>query len=288
MSHRLGGGDTVPFEITHHGRQDEHEWVMACAKCDLDDPSDRLVTTTVDLVRRSYGESAVAADAVEIFADEIAAGTFQMDHLTAAMRMGLPDPAKEGNKPPQLTNYRSQTAEMIAKGALAKAYHFEYPAAPQEGSANPNQPILGFDGWGFVGDGNGGIALGLIQVKATEAAKSPPPDATALADECKRVPTDVSALCRALTLLARLLHGDPLQSHVLQMLEQLGQGRLPAMRIAPAVVRGLSAGSLTDLDPVRQAVADLSPASLRAVVVTIGVCLQKFGLLVMNRAREAA
>ncbi len=278
----------MPYRVVQHVRDNDHEWALVSAACRLNDPNDELLTATVALVRRSYGEVEVMADAEEVLATEIAGGAFRTEHLVAAIRAGLPNPDAEGKKPPQLTTYRSQTAEMVAKAALAVAYSFEYPAAPQEGASNPNQPILGFDGWGIATLGDGGHVLVFVQVKGTEDRDTPPPDAALLAEECRRVPLDISALCRALTLLVRLLRGAPLQPVILRVLEGLGRGQLPAMYVAPVIVRGATNGQLGDIQPVRDAAGTFAPATARGVVVSIGVPLTDFGRAVMARAREAA
>ncbi|MCA9250439.1 MAG: hypothetical protein KDA54_04845 [Phycisphaerales bacterium] len=258
------------------------------AKCQLEKTDDALIAHTVEMVRRSYGEDEILADALDVMQADLAAGNFQTEHLVAAIRQGLPDPSAEGNKPPQLTTYRSQTAELVAKAALSAAYPVEYPAAPQEGAPNPNQPILGFDGWGICRYGGDYFTLVLIQVKGTDDGTSPPAIAEELANECRRVPRDTSVICRALCVLARLLRGGDLQPVVFRMLETLGRGELPSMHVAPAIVRGTVPCQIGDLQPCRDAVAEFAPATARGIAVGIGVSLSEFGETVMTRAREAA
>jgi hypothetical protein len=278
----------MPYTTIHREEDGTHSWAVATASCRLDDENDAVIQATVTLVRRSYGEDEIMADAASVLSTEIVEGTFRLEHLLAAVRSGMPDPSVEGAKPPALTTYRSQSAEMIAKCALASTYQFEYPAAPQEGATNANQPILGFDGWGIARSTNGDLTLALIQVKSTDENASPPRVAEELANECRRAPRDRSALCRALTVLARHLRGDPLQSDVLRMLEQLGDNRLPRMHVAPAIVRGTTQAAINDLQPVRIVAAEFIPATSRGIVVAIGVDLADFGRIVMQRARAAA
>ncbi|MEA3189080.1 MAG: hypothetical protein QOD99_2910 [Chthoniobacter sp.] len=278
----------MPYIIAQHAEENGHQWAIATAACNLDDQNDALIAETVALVRTAYGESKIMSDAVAMLAAEIAEGVFRTDHLLAAIRSGLPNPGAEGAKPVALTNYRSQTAEMVAKAALAAAYEFEYPASPQEGSPNANQPILGFDGWGLLRRSDDTYVLVLIQVKATDEDASPPREAGNLASECCRVPRDTSALCRALCVLARLLANNPLGPVILRMLETLGGDSLPPMHVAPVIVRGVSLGRMTDLQPIRDVTADIAPATVRGMVVSIGVPLGRFGEIVMEKAREAA
>lgn len=276
------------IQIEHDG---EHQWAVISCTCNLIDESDWLIQETVALMRRSYGEDAVVQDAQDVMADEIVGGTFSLDHLITAIRIGMPDPDAEGNKPRQLTNYRSQTAEMLAKGALAKAYSIQYPVAPQETSGNPNQPILGFDGWGIREEDDSQYTLVLIQVKATDQKKHPPREARTLVKECKRVPTNLSAIARALTSMQRLLQSldnQRLKKAVLRMLVGLGEAQLPNMYISPAIVRGITNSSIDDLQPIREAVADYAPAISRGVSVSIGVTLEEFGRIVMQQARNTA
>jgi hypothetical protein len=277
----------MPFTIAPLESEAPHMWGIAVATCNLEDANDLLIATTVDLVRRSYGEYAVMADASNLLSEQINSGFFDLRHLLAAIREGLPDPEKEGKKPVQLTNYRSQSAEMVAKAALSKAYNYQYPAAPQEAAANPNQPILNFDGWGILQSNNGEVSLALIQVKATDAKKSPPRDAIKLAKECRRAPTDRSAILRALASMVRLLRGDPIQTSILWMMEKLGRpGETIPILVSPVIVRGVTTPAPKDLDPIMSVANDILPASIRALVVSIGTPLDDFGYLVMGKARE--
>lgn len=275
--------------IAQREEVDDHVWVVASADCQLGDPNDPLIASTVALIRKSYGEEKILDKATKVMTAEIAEGSFQTEHLLAAIRIGLPDPNAEGYKPEALTNYRSQSAEMVAKIALAAAFNFTYPAAPQEGSTNANQPILGFDGWAIANETSGNHAFVLIQVKGTEAAKCPPGEAQTLAEECKRVPRNPSKLSRALCVLLLLLKDDgPMCLQVCKMLEALGRGELPPIYVAPVVVRGTSTTHMDDLRPVRQASPHFAPAIARGVVIRIGVSLNEFGRIVMDKARRAA
>ncbi|MDD5367549.1 MAG: hypothetical protein PHQ40_00565 [Anaerolineaceae bacterium] len=276
----------MPFSITKHEFISPHEWAIAIASCDLEDDNDLLLKTTINLVRTSYGENILITNAETLMSEAIENGTYNLEHLKAAVREGFPNPASEGNKPKQLTTYRSQTAEMVAKGALAKAYLYQYPAAPQAGAANPNQPILGFDGWGILKVDEDCIYLALIQVKATDVDDSPPSDANKLAQECSQAPKDRSAICRALSLMAVLMRGDPLQAAIYNMLEKMGKKESIPILVSPAIVRGITKANRTDLDPVFDISNEILPASLRAIIVSIGVCLDEFGYRVMNKARE--
>jgi hypothetical protein len=277
----------MPFRIMPLDIESPHMCGMAIAACNLEDVDDLLIATTVDLVRKSYGEFALMADAEALLAEEINSGIFDLQHLQAAFREGLPNPELEGKKPPQLTNYRSQSAEMVAKAALCKAYNYQYPAAPQAGAANPNQPILGFDGWGILTNHEGSVSFALIQVKATDANTSPPPDSLTLADECRRAPTDRSAILRALSMLSLLLRGDPLQTSILWMMHKMGRRENISILVSPVIVRGLTSPSPTDLTPIISMANEILPACIRGMVVSIGAHLNDFGYLIMSKAREA-
>lgn len=290
MSSTANSQHLGPYSITTVESDQAHQWAVVCGQCDLLNVDDELVAETVSLVRRSYGENAVIQDAQDLMADELLSGTFNLAHLTNAIRLGLPDPDAEGHKPLQLTNYRSQTAEMIAKGALALAFGIQYPVAAQETSGNPNQPILGFDGWGIsVGD-DGHHTLVLIQVKATDEDRRPPREALKLIRECKAIPVNSSAIARALTsmvILLKSVDNEMLRRAVLIMLERLGKREPLSMHIAPAIVRGTITSDIDDLSSIRAAAMDYAPAIGRGVSVSIGVTLEEFGKIVMQRARGA-
>lgn len=280
------GTRTVTYTIHHIHEQDAHRWAMASAACDINDSGDTLVVGTANLVRIAYGEGKVEHDAQQLFSTEISEGAFSVDYLLAALRAGLPDPAAEGAKPTALTNYRSQTCEIVARAALAAAFNYEFPASAQEGSTNPNQPILGFDGWGFCKSNDNEYALALIQVKGTDDPSSPPSVARELMTECQAVPLSISAICRALTVLARHLRGSDFQRLAIQMLEKMGKGTFPQILISPAIVRGRTPAHLNDLQPIREIADAISPATLYGLVLALGVSLSDFGRIVMERARQ--
>jgi hypothetical protein len=200
--------------------------------------------------------------------------------------LGLPNPDEEGDKPSSLANYRAEPSELIGQSALGFVYGIEFPRHPQIAKFNSNQPILGFDGWGFLAL-SGAYALVLVQAKATDEDKRPPGEAEKLAQECRQVPQQLSKICRALSVLAVLLQN---QSHYLQavlgMLECLEQGDLPQMVVAPVVVRGLIGAHIGDLEPIRAAFSEIAPIVGRGVTVSIGADLTQFGREVMYRARE--
>jgi hypothetical protein len=271
----------MPYNIIKREDDPPHIWCLAQSSADED-----LLESTAKLVRRSYGEDEILAEATTVMAPDIADGTFMTDHLVAAIRKGMPDPDAEGTKPAALTNYRSQTAEMVAKAALAVAYQFIYPAAPQQGAVNANQPILGFDGWGLLRQEHDNYILVLIQVKGTEEAKCPPSEAEKLAKECCKIPRDRSALSRGLCVLVQFLKEEAMVAAVMRMLELIGNDELPSMHIAPAIVRGTSAGDIEDLRPVRDVTGQFAPSSARGIVVMIGLPLADFGEVVMRKARE--
>jgi hypothetical protein len=264
-----------------------HSWAVAVAECNLANAEDLLVDEISSLVRRSYGEDALVADAKVTLESEIAGGEFETSHLVAAIRRGLPNPAKEGDKPAPLTTYRSQSAEMVARAALTAAYALQFPAAPQAGAVNSNMPILGFDGWAVLESSSNEFDFALIQVKATDVSDSPPSEAYKLAAECVTVPREEEAICRALTVLASLLRGDPFQSVVLRMLTKMARGNELRMLVAPVIVRGVTIGALSDLEPIKVRKTECAPAYVKGVVVSIGVSLNEFGLSVMNKARTA-
>lgn len=277
----------MPYTIEEFIEDGVHIWVVVRCSCDINDKDDTLIAHTVDLVRRSYGEASLLLEAEKLLTQELQEGVFELQHLQHAIRLGLPDPAAEGRKPLQLTNFRSQAAEMVAKGALAKAFHFQYPAAPQQGTSNPNQPVLGFDSWGLIQEPDGQFALVLIQVKATDQQKCPPDEVHKLVEECKQVPRSMSPLARGLTVLAQLLTDPTMKKAVLRMLEGLGRGELPRILVAPVVVRGTTSSERGDLDPLKTNASDLHPVKSRGATVSIGAGLADFGRVVMERARAA-
>ena len=277
----------MAFIVDHVDASGEHQWAVIHCSCDLTAKDDELVIQTVAAVREAYGEDRLLAQAAIPDPDPDVGHLFDLDAIRRAIRRGLPDPEVEKDKIPHLANYRSEAAEMVAKGALVAAYGIAFPVAPQRGKPNANQPILGFDHWGVLSSGTE-HTLALVQVKGTHDDKVPPAVAEVLATECKRVPTQVDEICRTLTVLASGLEGHQLQDAIFFMLEEIGNGGLPKLVVAPVVVRGGGTVShADDLQPCREACGDFAPASGRGATVSIGVSLTDFGRTVMEAARAA-
>lgn len=276
------------FQLQEIQRDGAHGWALVQSACDLDAPEDALVTELATMVREAYGEHDIIQMAEPLKEpDPAVADTFDLA-LVRGFRKGLPDPAAEANKPPQLSNYRSETAELLARGALAAAHAIEFPTAPQRGKTNANQPILGFDGWGMLKMTEQRWALVLVQVKGTDDPLRPPKEAHKLAEECRRAHTKLDAVARALTVMAVQTKDLPINRVIVQMLATVGEGIMPQLVVAPVVVRGEVAAQQADLNPVRTVIQGLPTVIGRGMVMSIGVDLTRFGQVVMHHARGAA
>src|SRR6266576_805191 len=153
------------FTVLERHQDEDHRWAVLGCTCDPGDNADPLLVVTVAGVREAYGEAELRAIAEP---DPLVANTYDLTAILAAFRRSLPDPTAEGAKPLSLRNYRSETAEVVARHALTAAFGVDFPASPQLGKTNPNQPILGFDGWGLLSLADGGWAFVLVLVKGTE------------------------------------------------------------------------------------------------------------------------
>lgn len=259
-------------------------------ECDLDDEEDELCCATIELLRNSYGEDKILSLAESLTADGDLDLDFNTDSLVAAIRQSLPQPEAEGAKPIHLTNYRSEAAEVVARLALAELRPIVYPVHPQQGKANANQPILGFDGWGLLLEDPNPPVLGLLQVKATDEDKRPPGVANDLDAECRACVVGKDKLARALAVMTAAL--DPadkvIAKALLGMLSALGDSALPPILVVPVVVRGTSSPSLDDLEPIRESakLGAYSPAVAHGVSLGLGVNLNDFGKTVATRARK--
>lgn len=272
------------FKIDEIQEDNSHRWAVISCSCDLNDEIDPLLISTVASVRTAYGEEYISTLAQP---DPSVAKTFDLDAITKAFRLGLPDPDKEGGKPQHLTTYRSETTELVARNALHIAHGIEFPAHPQHGKTNPNQPVLGFDGWGFL-HFDKEYALVLVQVKGTEDVNTPPAVALKLAQECQKVSQQPDVICRALSVLALYLKGSPFQQVVLDMLEKIGKNTLPQIVVAPVIVRGTVSAHIDDLKPIRTVLSQMASLKGRGLTVSIGVNLSDFGRAVMLRARSTS
>jgi hypothetical protein len=268
----------------------DHKWAVMTATCDLSDTADPLITATIADVREAYGQNQILAAASSgltiLQPDSLVSRTFDLTAIEIAVKLGLPNPDDEGDKPEALTNYRSECTEIIARRALKEAFGIEFPTAPQRGKTNPNMPILGFDGWGLFGSPSGGYSLVLVQVKGTEATNRPPAEAKTLAEECKNAPNNLTLICRALSVLVHLLEGSSLQQYIIEMLETIGKGNLPDIVIGPVIVRGKLSSHIDDLEPVRRAFDDIDSAIGRGITISIGARLTELGHIVMSQARS--
>jgi hypothetical protein len=259
-----------------------HAWALVVRSCSLDEPGDPLLAKTVLMLREAYGEERIMSLVIDPGVDAL----FDTEAIRAALRMGFPDPEAEGDKPVQLSNYRSEVAEVLARGALEQVHSVEFPASPQLGKTNANMPILGFDGWGILRNDTGN-RLVLVQVKATDDKRVPPQEATKLRGECQNVPKDTDKLARAISVLLMFLRGTDHVVFLLGLLQELGQGKLPQLSVAPVIVRGTTCASLEDLEPIRSISSFLEPVQLRGVAISLGVDLALFARRVIERARAA-
>lgn len=275
------------FKVTKTEEDGRHIWSSATAVCDLAQPRDALVGLAVEHFRSAYGEDAIVRDAEKLLPSDIADGVFKLDALRAAVRAGMTDPARDGGKPVALRVTRSQAAEFVAKCAFRQLHGYSYPAHPQSGCANANQPVLGFDGWGYVSDTAETPDLVLVQVKATDDAECPPKVATELAAECARAPNDRGALARALSVIVHLARDEAAKRIAIRLLEALGADRPIRVVVAAAIVRGITISSVSDLDPVRVVAKEYATATGHGVSLTIGVDLHQFGQVVTDQARAA-
>jgi hypothetical protein len=274
----------MEFAVDLLKRDGSHHWAVLSHACNLQDDTDKLVLNIIEAIRHAYGEQDIIRIAQP---DPSVASRFNIDAITKVIRLSLPDPDVEDNKPEQLTNYRSESTELIARSALMFAHNIEFPASPQKGKTNQNQPVLGFDGWGFLKISDDDYALVLVQVKGCEDNNHPPGEAKKLATECTRIPKQQSAIARALSVIALQLENTSFSSIVMKMLEEMASGSLPVLVVSPVIVRGSTLPHIDDLQPVMNIFTSRSPFIGRGVVVSIGARLGDFGREVMSRARLA-
>ncbi len=272
----------MPFSNAEIRDDEPHRWALVLCDCDLEDPADRLVTRVAEDLRSSYGSIEELLRGLEPGAAEEL--SFQTERLERILRKALPDSGAEGDKPPQLTNFRAEVAETVAKSVLAAALGIEFPAHPQMAKLRRSQPTLGYDGWGFVLSTTP-VTMVLVQVKGTDQDASPPKEAKVLAEECVAAPRDENAIIAALSLLAVVARGTDFQAVAVKLLLAHHDGDLPIW-VGPVVVRGMVEARFEDLDPVREAVRKASLVA-RGAVVRVGSDLTAFGRAVCEKARVA-
>lgn len=272
---------------------DDHVWAVVQENCDLTDDQDRLLLHAVTTIREAYGEQeirAMAEDGPLVEIPEPAEGvsnTFPVDLLMQAFRSSLPDPDVEGGKPPQLTNFRSETAELLARAALAVVYGFATPPTLHATKGNRNQPILGFDGWTVMQMTDGELALALLQVKGTEDATRPPGVAAELVAECGKAVTDTGKLKSFLVACMIRCQGTEFQKPLMNMIIELERTeRIVNTVLAPVIVRGSHDSHIDDLGTLRGATVSFLHAKARGMTLSIGAELSAFGRAAMTRARQ--
>jgi hypothetical protein len=273
--------------------EDGHRWAVVLEACDLASSQDPLLLHTVDAIRAAYGEQelrAMAEDAALLDVPTpapLAQASFKLDNLIKALRASLPDPAKEGSKPPQLTNYRAETAEIVAREALARVFDIATPPALHATKGNRNQPILGFDGWSVMRLSGGQLALVLLQVKGTDDTTRPPGEAAKLIGECTQVVTDVVKLKGYLMACVVRCKGTEFAVPLMNMVDELERNGLIAETVvAPVIIRGVVSAHAEDLSSLRAATAHFGHARAHGMTLSIGANLNEFGRCAMNRARQ--
>jgi hypothetical protein len=258
-----------------------HRWTAAQAATNLSQSEDPTVVGVAKELRVAYGEDRVL-DRLDELIDSGVALRFDTAALLRGFRGGLPDSAAERGKPAALRNSRSEPAEMVARLALREIAGVQFPVGGQLTKGNPNQPVLGFDAWGVAKEG-AGATLVLVQVKATDDPARPPGPSAELAVECQRAGGQRDRILRALGALAAAgaLEQDLLLA-ILALLEAIGNGQPPSIRIAPVFVRGRVAAHIDDLAEIRAA----PPAEpVHGLSVGVGAPLSDFGEAVLRYAR---
>ncbi|WP_150129070.1 MULTISPECIES: hypothetical protein [Rhizobium] len=271
----------------------DHVWAVVQESCDLTDQNDRMLLHAVATIREAYGEQEIremAENAPLVTVPEPADGvanTFSLDLLLSAFRSSLPDPAAEGGKPGQLTNYRSETTELLARAALATVYGFASPPTLHATKGNRNQPILGFDGWTVMQATDGELALVLLQVKGTEDAARPPNVAAELVAECGRAVTDFTKLKGFLMACLLRCKNTPFELPLMNLIVELERDdKIANTLLAPVIVRGKAGSHIDDLGSLRGATTSFLHARARGMTLSLGAELTAFGRAAMTRARQ--
>jgi len=263
-----------------------HKWTVCINICELQNAADPTVAHMVDAVRDAYGENEILAEVAAIEADPAVAQSFDIASIIAGFRRGLPSPDDEANKPENLRNYRSETSEFVARETLKLVFNVTTPPTLHATKGNALQPLLGYDGWGLLTGTDSAPALVLIQVKGSDEDVSPPAVATQLVGECRRVVTEVDKLAHALSACLLRVRTTPLAGHLLKMLEAVGRNELPAMVVAPVIVRGHVTAQMSDLQPLKDSLSTQNHPIALGVSITIGAPLEKLGYAVMSKARQ--
>ena len=262
----------------------EHHWSLLSVKSGLD-PSCTFFSEMIQEVKDVYGESSIISMAEDLEATDTQI-SFDQTKIKNALKLGLPDPSVEGSKPQQLTNYRSEAAELLARKALVASYNILFPVAAQTVKGNANQPILGFDGWGLLEYSDGSFGLVLVQVKGSDENKRPPKVIDELLDESKKTKLQITSMVRALVTLIHLIKDEVLKRVLLKMIEEIGDQRLPPIIVAPVLIRGKLDSSFDDLIDLIKNALDFEPAKSRGATASIGQNLSEFGFELFTQARS--
>ncbi len=271
---------------------DDHQWAVVLEACDVDAFDDGMLRHTVQAIRAAYGEQEIRDLAeneplLNVPDPAEGIGGFETDHLIRAFRSSLPDPAAEGAKPVHLTNYRSETTEIVAREALSAVFGIATPPALHATKGNRNQPILGFDGWSVMNKATGELALVLVQVKGTDDEKRPPNEAAKLIVECEKVTTEIEKLKGFLVACVLRCKDTPYRSPLLKMIIELERTcKIADLVVAPVIIRGLVHAHLDDLSTLRAGANGFGHAKARGMTLSLGAELGKFGKAAMDAARQ--
>ena len=245
-----------------------HAWHIASLQCRIEE-GDPLIDDLAQYLREAYGEKIILEAVISV------EDNFDLERVREGIRKGLPDPGEEGNKPDHLKNFRSETAELLAKKTLSEIFGVKFPVHAQEGKRNATQPVLGFDAGGFV-EVDGEHYLALVETKGTEDTSVPPSVVDDLAEECRNIPQSDSKISRSLGMIGTRVDDEEITSVVASLLEKIGNDEDLEMVISPVVGRGSSDPDFKDLSPVIEVCHDLEPNRGRGVSVSVGVELLKF------------
>ncbi|NNH83560.1 hypothetical protein HLH89_21360 [Rhizobium laguerreae] len=271
---------------------DIHQWAVVHETCDPAKDDDPFLQHVAGAIRRLYGEErfremADAMPPIPSPADGVETN-FPTDRLMKMFRAGLPNPDKEGNKPEHLKNFRSETAEIIAREALSAVFGFATPPALHATKGNRNQPALGFDGWSLATNSEEEVSLVLIQVKGTDDERRPPGEAAKLVKECALAASDVEKLNDYLCACVTRCDGTSLWPTLISMMLELETTqRIERTIVSPVIIRGRTSASIDDLRSLRAAgAATYRHAKVFGLSLSIGAELTDFSRLAMKKARN--
>ncbi|GAA4533402.1 Hachiman antiphage defense system protein HamA [Nonomuraea ferruginea] len=197
--------------------------------------------------------------------------------------------ARQNPTRPHLDMARNETAEVLAHLVVERIHGSSVVASRIRNKEIPGQPTRGMDLLALARSDKQELSLVCSEVKASNAASSPPA-VVEQGDDClknqlKKIISDHTRILQELNWAIK--HADDQDKPMVAKAILLwGCHKLPLI-VLPVLMRTKETGKETDFGTFRTNPRELAPAAIKFCIAKISIPIEEFANLVYTRAREA-